>query len=116
MGRSAGSGNAAWKASRRMSECKPENSNRKRCSVVRKDGTRCNGIAVKGFGRCYHHGGSGFLAFPGLNRWKLRRRIRLPRSQLKSEEQLKAEAKARMARCGIPCGEELVTPPHQIGR
>ena len=97
MGRSAGSGNAAWRASRRMSQCRPDNRNRRRCSVIRKDGTLCNGIAVKGFGRCFHHGGSGFLAITGLNRSKLRRRIRLPRSQLKSEDQLKAEAKARMA-------------------
>ena len=66
MGRSMGSGNAAWKASRRMSECKRENRNRKRCSVVRKDGSCCNGIAVNGFSRCFHHGGSGFLALRGL--------------------------------------------------
>ena len=64
--------------------------------MIRKDGTLCNGIAVKGFGRCYHHGGSGFMALTGLTRWKLRRRIWLPRSQLKSEDQLKAEAKAKM--------------------
>ena len=65
--------------------------------MVRKDGTRCHGIAVKGFPRCFHHGRSGFMILTGRNRWKLKRRIRLPRSQLKSEEQLKAEAKAKQA-------------------
>ena len=74
--------------------------------MVRKDGTLCNGIAVRGFARCYSHGGSGFLALTRLNRGKLRRRIRLPRSQLKTEDQLKAEAKAKMAwLCGFPAGK-----------
>ena len=41
MGRSAGSGNAAWKASRMMTRCKKGNTNRKRCTVVRKDGSHC---------------------------------------------------------------------------
>jgi len=72
MGRSAGSGNAAWKASRMMTQCRLGNINRKRCTVVRKDGSRCDGIAVTGFGRCFHHGGSGVLARRGLYRRKLR--------------------------------------------
>ena len=71
---SPGSGNAAWKASRRMTATKPGNVNRKRCSVVRKDGSRCNGIAVKNFDRCFHHGGSGVLARRGLYKPKLRYR------------------------------------------
>jgi hypothetical protein len=95
MSRSAGSGNAAWKASRRMSECKPGNANRRQCNVVRQNGTKCHAIAVRGFGRCFSHGGAGFMVLTGRTRWKLRRRIRLPRSQLKSEDQLKAEAKAK---------------------
>ena len=74
MGRTAGSGNVAWKASRMMTRCKKGNSNRKRCAVIRKDGSRCNGIAVKNFGRCFHHGGSGVLARRGLYRRKLRYR------------------------------------------
>ena len=103
MGRSEGSGNAAWKASRRMSQCKPGNINRRECCVVRKDGTKCHGIAVTGFGRCFHHGGSGFLALRGLYRRKLRYSAwTLPRSQLKSEDQLKAEAKAKMALWDFP--------------
>ena len=72
--RSTGSGNPAWKASRWMSQCKPGNINRRRCNVVRKDGTRCNGIAVTDFPRCFHHGGSGVLARRGLYRRKLRYR------------------------------------------
>jgi len=96
MARSAGSGNAAWKASRAMTGCKPGNINRRRYSVVRKNGTRCNGIAVKGFGRCFHHGGSGFMVLTGRKRWKMRRLIRLPRSQLKTDEQLKAEARLKL--------------------
>ena len=74
MGRSAGSGNLAWKASRLMTATKPGNINRKRCVVVRKDGSRCNGIAVRNFNRCFHHGGSGVLARRGLYRKKLRYR------------------------------------------
>ena len=61
------------------------NINRKRCTVIRKDGTRCNGIAVKNFSRCFHHGGSGVLARRGLYRRKLRHFAWLPRSQLKDE-------------------------------
>ena len=97
MARSAGSGNLAWRLSRQTSQCKPGNRNRRRCIVVRKDGTRCNGIAVKGFSRCFHHGGSGFMVLTGRKRWKLRRQIRLPRSQLKDDATLKAEAKAKLA-------------------
>ena len=67
MGRSAGSGNAAWKASRRMSECKPGNANRRQCNVVRQNGTKCHAIAVKGFGRCFSHGGAGFMVLTGLH-------------------------------------------------
>ena len=48
-----------------MTQCKPGNNNRRRCSVVPKNGTRCNGIAVRGFSRCFHHGGSGFIALTG---------------------------------------------------
>jgi len=55
-----------------MTRCKPGNINRKRCIVVRKDGSHCNGIAVTGFSRCFHHGGSGVLARRGLYRRKLR--------------------------------------------
>ena len=51
-----------------MTQCKPGNINRRRCVVVRKNGTRCNGIAVNGFSRCFHHGGSGFLALTGRYR------------------------------------------------
>ena len=66
--------------------------------MVRKDGTHCNGIAVKGFGRCFHHGGSGFLALQGLYSRKLKYRAwTLPRSQLKTDEQIKTEAKAKLA-------------------
>jgi hypothetical protein len=108
MGRSAGSGNAAWRASRRSSQCRPGNINRRRCNVVRKDGTRCHGIAVKGFPRCFHHGGSGFMILTGRIRWKLRRRIRLPRRQLKDEAQLKAEAKATAAELwDFPVGKDV---------
>ena len=42
------------------------------------------------------------MALTGLTGWKLRRRIWLPRSQLKSEDQLKAEAKAKMALWDFP--------------
>lgn len=97
MGRGAGSGNAAWKASRMMTRCRKGNVNRRRCNVVRRDGTNCNGIAVKNFGRCFHHGGSGVLARRGLYRRKLKHLVWLPRSQLKDEAQLREEAKAKMA-------------------
>jgi hypothetical protein len=96
MGR-GGSGNASWKISRRMCQCTPGNRNRRRCIVIRKDGSSCMGIAVTGFARCFHHGGSGFMVLTGRNRWKLRRRAWLPRSQRKDEAQLKAEAKAKLA-------------------
>jgi hypothetical protein len=109
MGKSAGSGNSAWRASRRKSQCLPGNVNRRRCSVLRKkDHTRCHGIAVKGFPRCFHHGGSGFMVLTGRIRWKLKRRVRLPRSQLKSNEQLKAEAKANLAELwDFPVGKDV---------
>jgi hypothetical protein len=50
------------------------NINRRRCTVIRKDGSRCNGIAVTDFPRCFHHGGSGVLARRGLYKRKLRYR------------------------------------------
>jgi hypothetical protein len=96
MARSAGSGNLAWKASRIMTRCRKGNVNRKRCTVVRKDGTRCNGIAVKNFSRCFHHGGSGVLARRGLYRRKLRNFAWLPRVQRKDEGQIRSEAKAKL--------------------
>ena len=74
MGRTAGSGNASWRASRIMTKCKNGNINRRRCNVVRKDGSRCNGIAATNFPRCFHHGGSGVLARRKLYRRKLRYR------------------------------------------
>jgi hypothetical protein len=72
MGKSAGSGNAAWKASRMMTRCRKGNVNRRQCCVIRRDGTKCHGIAVKSFNRCFQHGGSGILARRGLYRRKLR--------------------------------------------
>ena len=48
--------------------------------------------------RCFHHGGSGFLALQGLYSRKLKYRAwTLPRSQLKTDEQIKTEAKAKLA-------------------
>ena len=46
-----------------------------------------------------------FPRSPRAHRWKLRYRAwTLPRSQLKSEDQLKAEAKAKMALWDFPRG------------
>jgi hypothetical protein len=96
MARSAGSGNLRWRTSRILTQCKKGNRNRKRCVVIRKNGTRCNGIAVKNFDRCFHHGGSGVLAKRRLYTAK-RKRWRVPYSQLKDEAQLKEEARIKWA-------------------
>lgn len=72
MSKSAGSGNAAWKASRRMSQAQPGNANRRRCKVIkRSDGQPCRGMAVRGCTVCYLHGGARIIAHR-----KLRRRVR----------------------------------------
>jgi hypothetical protein len=79
--------------------------------VIRKDGTRCNGIAVKNFDRCFHHGGSGVLARRGLYRKKLRYLAwSEPRAQLKSEAQLRDEAKTKLAILSeFPVGKEILS-------
>ena len=109
MGRGPGSGNPAWKASRIMTQCKKGNINRKRCTVIRKDGTRCNGIAVTNFDRCFHHDGSGVLARRGLYRKKLRYLAwSEPRAQLKSAAQLRDEARASLAELlEFPVGKDM---------
>jgi hypothetical protein len=109
MSRSPGSGNAAWKASRIMTRCKPGNVNRKTCSVIRRDGSKCHAIAVKNFERCFHHGGSGVLARRGLYRPKLRYLAwSEPRAQLKSEAQLRDEAKTKLAALSeFPVGKDM---------
>lgn len=98
MGRSAGSGNAAWKASRMMTRCRRGNINRRRCNVVRKDGSQCHGVAVRGYGFCYVHSGRWVVARRKLRRRNLKYSLwTVPRSQQKSVEQLTEEAKANFA-------------------
>jgi hypothetical protein len=105
MGKRPQEGNIAWKTSRLMTQCKKGNVNRRRCNVVRKDGTRCNGIAVTGFSRCFHHGGSGVLARRGLYKRKLRYRAW---TESKAEiEQHEREHKERFAEFfDFPQGKE----------
>ena len=53
-GRTSGSGNAAWRASRAMTaglvRCR-------RCAAIKKDGQRCRAQAIRGWHRCRMHGG-----------------------------------------------------------
>ena len=53
-GRTSGSGNAAWRASRAQSaglvRCR-------RCKVIKRDGQRCKAPAVRGLQVCRMHGG-----------------------------------------------------------
>jgi len=60
MGRSPGSGNAAWRASRVQSAIKSRRSNRRLCeATARCTGQRCRNIALKGVPTCIKHGGRG---------------------------------------------------------
>lgn len=49
--------NPAWRAAARAIALKPGHTNRRTCSQIRKDGTKCLDLAVKGSAKCKHHGG-----------------------------------------------------------
>ncbi|MEY9428160.1 hypothetical protein ABH975_003475 [Bradyrhizobium ottawaense] len=60
MGRSAGSGNPAWKAAMVRAQRKPGFANRQQCvAIARHNGQRCGHIALKGVSCCQWHGGRG---------------------------------------------------------
>ena len=60
VGKSAGSGNAAWRASRITTQLKPGRVNRDKCvATARWSGERCRNIAMIGVTVCYRHGGRG---------------------------------------------------------
>jgi len=60
MGKSAGSGNAAWRAAMVAAQRKPGFANRQRCkAIARHSGLQCGHIALKGVSCCQWHGGRG---------------------------------------------------------
>ena len=59
-GKTPGSGNAAWKASRMQSGFKRGRANRRLCeAIARCTGQRCRNVALKGVPTCLKHGGRG---------------------------------------------------------
>jgi len=109
VGRSPGSGNISWHLSRLVTRCKAGNVNRRRCSVIRRNGSRCAGIAIKGYDCCYAHGGRFVIARRKLKCQKLKHRAwTKPRSQQKSEAQIKGEARASLAApLEFPLGKDV---------
>ena len=62
-GKTAGSGNMAWRASRVQSAFKRGRTNRRLCeAIARCTGQRCRNIALSGVPTCLKHGGKGLLA------------------------------------------------------
>jgi len=60
MGKTAASGNLAWKISRMKSAFKPGRTNRRLCeAIARCTGQRCRNVALKGVPTCLKHGGRG---------------------------------------------------------
>lgn len=68
-GRTSGSGNAAWRASRAQTQGW---AGRRQCEAIRKNGLRCKRVAIKNWHRCWMHGGAMVLSRRGLYRRKLR--------------------------------------------
>ena len=59
-GKTGGSGNAAWRASRVKSAFRRGRTNRRLCeATARCTGQRCRNIALKGVPTCLKHGGRG---------------------------------------------------------
>jgi hypothetical protein len=59
-GKTAGSGNAAWRAARVRSAFQPGHRNRRKCTAIaRCTGQQCRNIAMKGVPVCLKHGGRG---------------------------------------------------------
>lgn len=59
MGRRPQEGNAAWKASRAMTQIGGKR--HRYCKAIDRDGNRCRGICVKKADVCYMHGGRNIL-------------------------------------------------------
>lgn len=49
--------NPAWRAAAKAIALKPGHTNRRTCSQIRKNGAKCQALAVKGHPKCRHHGG-----------------------------------------------------------
>jgi hypothetical protein len=97
MGHTAGSGNIPWRMSRLSTQIKPGATNRKTCSVIRRDGSKCRGVAIRGHRFCYVHTGRWVIARRKLKRQKLKHRAWVSRVHQKKEEQIREEAEAAMA-------------------
>jgi hypothetical protein len=60
MGKSAGSGNASWRAAMVAAQIQPGFRNRRLCvATARYNGQQCRHIAMKGVSVCQWHGGRG---------------------------------------------------------
>jgi len=76
MGRSAGSGNATWKAVMRAHEWKPGRPGMRKCSAIaRWSGLPCGNVAMRGVKCCFKHGGRGQQA---LIKWREAKRAQAP--------------------------------------
>jgi hypothetical protein len=47
MGKSRGSGNAAWRASAAMHRALPGNTNKRQCNYIKRNGMKCKAFAVR---------------------------------------------------------------------
>jgi hypothetical protein len=66
MGRTVGSGNAAWRAARVKSAFQPGHRNRRKCTATaRCTGQQCRNIAMRGVPVCLKHGGRGLQVIKG---------------------------------------------------
>ena len=64
--RVGGSGNLRWKVALMRGRFRKNGGPHKRCTAVKKDGSKCRGVAIKNWHRCFMHGGARVLVRRGL--------------------------------------------------
>jgi hypothetical protein len=89
MGRSGGSGNAAWRAAAVANQIKPGRGNRRKCiATARVTGEQCGNLAMRGVSTCRLHGGKGMLA---IKRIREKRDARIKKTVTRAHKKLQRE-------------------------